>query len=266
MSSIRIELHPSYILHTRPYRDTSLLVDVLTQEYGKISLVAKGARKAKNNQRYLLQPFIPVLLSWQGKSSLKTLIGIELNSQVDHVKEIATVTTESHSGLNSGLNSKPQSSILQGSKLYSALYANELLAYLLYQDDPNDTLYLHYQRLLKQLSNQSLDVEPCLRDFEFTLLDDLGYGINFYSDADTGEDIRADRQYFFIQNHGFVLAEHHGDVAGISFGGSELLNIQQRHFDDVLTRRTAKALSRMALQPHLKGRALKSRELFSRID
>ncbi len=238
--STRIEHQPSYILHTRPYRDTSLLVDVLTRDHGKLCLVAKGVRgtrKTANQQRYLLQAFQPVLLSWQGKSSLKTLLDIEGTS-----------------------DSMPFS--LQGNKLYSAMYVNELLAYLLPQDDPTDTIFPFYQHLLSQLSHSEIPLEPCLRHFEYQLLDEIGYGINFSEDADTGDQVQVGNVYFFVQNHGFVLASQHPDIRAVSFTGEVLLNIAAANFEDQETRQAAKQLSRLALQPHLRGRELKSRELF----
>ncbi|MFT5420678.1 MAG: DNA repair protein RecO (recombination protein O) [Candidatus Endobugula sp.] len=243
--STRIELHPSYILHTRPYRDTSLLADVLTRDYGKISLVVKGARKAKNSQRYLLQPFISVLLSWQGKSSLKTLIGIEPQT----------------------MGSLPNvlSGTLKGHKLYSAMYANELLAYLLPQDDPSDNIFECYEQLLKQLHQSETQLEPCLRYFEFSVLDELGYGINFLNDADSDEALQGNKQYFFVPDYGFIDSENHPEMRGASFSGRELLQISEQNYTYLQTRKTAKVLSRIALKPHLRGRELKSRDLFLKV-
>lgn len=243
--STRIELHLSYILHTRPYRDTSLLVDILTQDYGKMSLVAKGARNAKNNQRSLLQPFTPVLVSWQGKSSLKTLIDIE-------PANVANINAEQASA-----------SQLQGNRLYSAMYVNELLAYVLPQDDPTDEIFPDYQWLLAQLSKVDVTIEPCLRCFELQLLESLGYGIDCAHDAETGELLCDDQNYHYAMNHGFVSVEAYHNVHSPIFLGKDLLQIQQRDFHENSVLRAAKLLSRMAFQPLLRGRELKSRELFT---
>lgn len=234
--STRIELQPSYVLHTRPYRDTSLLVDVLTQSYGRVCLVVRGARKAKNSQRYLLQPLIPILLSWQGRSSLKTLTAIE---------------------------AQDKSYGLEGLCLYSALYVNELLMYLLPQDDPAEMIYQYYQSLLSSLAETTTMVEPCLRIFELALLEALGYGIHFVDNSTGGQPLCADRNYFFILEHGFVDASHHSGVRYQPFSGRALLGIAQNDFSDPMTRQAAKILSRIALRPHLQGRKLKSRELFT---
>ncbi len=242
--STRIDLQLSYILHTRAYRDTSLLVDVLTKDYGKITVIAKGARKSKSSQRYLLQPFSPVLLSWQGKSSLKTLVGIESVAS-EHIATGSLGTTP-----------------LQGKKLYSAMYANELLTFLLQQDDPSDHIFQCYQYLLKQLCFSDRDIECCLREFEFSLLSELGYGINFDYEANSGSPIEAINNYIFVQNHGFVLADDYMDIRDPLFMGKAILNIRDGLYEDKETRQAAKILSRITLRPHLKGRQLKSRELF----
>ena len=236
--SARIELQSAYILHTRPYRDTSLLVDALTQDYGKISLVAKGARSKHNKQRALLQPFSPLLLSWQGRSSLKTLVGIE---------------------------SQSAAILLIGHRLYSALYANELLAYLLPQGDPSDTIYQDYQQLLQFLNDSAKSIEPCLRWFEFNLLEMLGYGLDFGYEADTDLEIQPQQYYYWVQNHGFVNIERYPESRALRFPGEALLNIQQHQYQDKQTLRLAKQLSRLVLQPLLKGRPLKSRELFTSV-
>ncbi len=235
--SHRVDLHPAYILHTRAYRDTSLLVDILTLEYGKMTLVVKGARRAKNKERHLLQPFIPLLISWQGKSSLKTLVGIEAQNYISITQR------------------------LNGANLYSAMYVNELLTYLLADDNPSDTIYADYQEVLTALHDEAVDIEYCLRCFEFTLLDELGYGINFFTDANSHLEINADKQYYFIQQHGFVEVDN--NIHDIVFTGQTLLDIQQKNFSRKETRRSAKYLTREAFSPLLKGRQLKSRELFS---
>lgn len=259
--STRVELHLSYILHTRPCRDTSLLVDILTQDYGKMSLVAKGVRKAKKNQRSLLQPFAPILVSWQGKSSLKTLIDIEpahLSNQSEDL--LQSVLQNPQKELSSQTFS---TSVLQGNRLYSAMYINELLTYVLPQDDPSDDIFPHYQWLLAQLSQAGIAIEPCLRCFELQLLETLGYGIDCGHDAEKGELLIADKNYRYVMSHGFVLAETFHDARLPLFSGNDLLQIHQRDFQEVSVLRAAKLLSRMAFQPLLRGRELKSRELFS---
>lgn len=233
--SAKVELQAAYILHTRPYRDTSLLLDVLTADYGKVSLVAKGVKKAKNNQRYLLQPLQPLLLSWQGQHSLKTMIGVEAS------------------------RAKYE---LVGARLYSTLYANELLTYLMVQDDPSSGIYYLYEQLLHALLDDSCELESSLRCFEFSLLEELGYGIDFSSEAEAGQSIEAEQSYYYIDDYGFVLTQHRPDVRSVSFQGADLQAMAMRDFALSSTRQSAKQLSRLAFKPHLRGRPLKSRELF----
>ncbi len=238
--SNRVELQLGYVLHTRPYRDTSLLVDLLSDDYGKISLIAKGARKAKSQQRFLLQAFQPLLVSWQGKSSLKTLIGVEADASSSAIPAFS----------------------LQGSRLYSAMYINELLVYLLPQDDPTDQIFSDYQHLLSQLLDTEQALEPCLRCFELSLLESLGYGVDLNSNADTGEPIVSQSAYYFMPGHGFVDIHQHPEVRDHSYSGRDLLAIAHQDFSQTSTRQAAKYLSRCLLKPLLRGRELKSRELF----
>ena len=247
--SIRKDLQAGYILHARPYRDTSLLLDILTQDHGRISLIARGVRKAKNNQRYLLQPFIPLLLSWQGKSQLKTLVGIEARTlSAGHIPAPSATHTVQHHGLI-------------GERLYSALYANELLVYLMTQDDPSTQLYDQYERLLQHLQQQQ-PLEMCLRHFEFDVLNELGYGINLSTEAETDTAIRPDRHYYFIADKGFIDTANHPHIRDVSYQGADLLALQQGDLEFGGARIAAKSITRTALRPHLRGRKLKSRELF----
>lgn len=231
---MRIELQPAYVLHTRPFRDTSLLVDFLTQDYGRVTLVAKGARTAKQRQRYFLQPFSPLSISWQGKSELKTLINVE---------------------------SLPTALTLEGHFLYSGFYANELLVYLLPDNDEVEDIYRLYCALLIDLQRQS-KLEPTLRQFEFSLLNFLGYGINFEYEAIEGTPIEKDRFYHFSPDTGFILEPKNDSQGTGVFQGQCLLNIASCSYSDDLTLRVAKKISRSAFALYLQGKSIKSRELF----
>jgi DNA repair protein RecO (recombination protein O) len=231
---MRVDLQTAYILHARPFRDSSLLVEIITADFGKVSLVAKGARKSKQGHMYLLQPFTPVLVSWLGKSSLKTLVAIEANGQ-------------KHA--------------LEDKYLYSALYANELLVYLLPKDDPLTDVIPLYQQLLHGLEQQ-FDLELCLRQFEFSLLGELGYGVDFYNEASSGEPIDAHSQYCFVPDQGFVLVLDGGSQSP-NYKGQHLLAIAEGQFSNAATRRAAKDIARQAIAPHLNGQSIKSREFFT---
>ena len=238
MPSKHIELQRCYVLHTRPYRDTSLLVDILSQTHGKLTLIARGARKASKstqNPRYLLQPFIPLSLSWLGKSSLKTLTTME---------------------------SAAPALQLRGNHLYSAMYANELLVYLLQEDELNEEIYIHYEQLLYSLSKTEYSIEAALRQFEFALLAVLGYEIGFTHDAESQRPLKASESYYYVHEQGFVATENHPDIRDISFSGKALLDISSNDYALIETRRVAKQVARITLKPHLRNRPLKSKELF----
>lgn len=175
---MRIELQPAFVLHTRPYRDTSLLVDFFTPNYGRITAVARGVRKPKARTRALLNPFNRLLISLQGKSDLKLLTAVEAD--------------------NCCFN-------LRAEHLYSGFYINELLMRILRETEAQQALFDIYQINLKHLQDHSA-IEPILRNFELDLLGELGYGIDFQHDALTGDLISAAKNYHFIAQQGFNQA------------------------------------------------------------
>lgn len=233
---MRIELQPAYILHSRPFRDTSIIIDCFSRDYGRVSLLAKGARSAKSKQRQLLQPFTSLLLSWQGKGDLKTLVGVEAVGQ--------------------GL-------FLQGNVLFSGLYINEVLVRLLPQMDAHpDILHLYQQVLgkLEQVNRGEAELlEPSLRQFEFNLLEALGYAIDFHSDC-RGQPIRPDSWYQLYPEHGFLSVQPNPDE--VSFQGACLVAIGSGDYSSLAILRTAKQLARVALKPYLGSKPLQSRMLF----
>ncbi len=243
---MRIELQAAWVLHTRPYRDTSLIADVLTREHGRLSVIAKGVRSAKNgksqknNQRQRLNPFIPVLLSCQGRSDLKTLTSIETHG-LPH--------------------------FLSGRILFSALYVNELVVRLLPAMDAHPEVFDDYQRVLTELGqcsqHQGVDenhlLEVILRRFEFRFLDQMGYGVNFANEGRSGERIDPESHYLFYPDRGFIKSDEQG------FPGAQLLSLAEEVYDSPLLRRSAKMITRSALNAALGGKPLKSRELFQQV-
>lgn len=239
---MRIEFQPAYVLHTRPYRDTSLLLDLLTPDQGRIGAVAKGVRRGKSQRRPLLNPFIPVLVSLTGRSNLKTLTGVEADG--------------------------PQHQLL-GINLYSGFYVNELLVRLLGEQDANPNLFTDYRWTLTALAENSRQPgqspEPLLRQFEWRLLEALGYAISFGEDAATGSAIAPDGLYQLDPEAGFIpvyQAPGAGGQAPQRFRGADLIACAQADFSRPETLAAAKSLNRQLLQPLLGGKPLKSRELF----
>lgn len=224
MSENRSDGEAAYVLHTRPYRDSSLLVDFLTLEHGKMSTVVRGARRPNSRYRATLQPFSPLMISWQGRQELKTL---KVAEPVD-----ATV-------------------LLTGKNLLCGLYLNELLSRLLSPFESFPKLYLYYQYVLNELRSGE-DIEGALRTFEQQLLRELGYWPDLTA-AEIG-------QYYAYHVKNGLRPVAPGTRQ--AYSGEMLQAIEQSDFSDGLNRRAAKVFMRTALDGLLGDRPLRSRELF----
>jgi DNA repair protein RecO (recombination protein O) len=237
ISNVRTDLQPAYILHSRAYRDTSLLLEVFTAEQGRISLVARGARQSgkRGSNASLLQPFQPLLISFSGRSELKTLSKVE------------------PAGMPVAL---------RGERMFSGLYLNELIVRLLHQHDPHPQIFARYSDVLEQLSNGEV-IEDCLRRFELFLLDDLGYKLVLTEDCASGAAVLEEALYRYFPGHGFQMDAGGGpDSQGTGlYMGRHLLSIANGVFTED-ARPTAKRLLREVLAEHLGGKPLHSRELF----
>lgn len=232
---MRVSLQPAYILHSRPYRDTSVLLEAFTAEQGRISLVGKGARRRARggSNAALLQPFTPLLVSFSGRAELKTLTQVEPAG-----------------------GAIP----LRGERMYSGLYINELLVRLLHRHDPHPALFALYGEALAELaSDQPLD--PVLRRFEYRLLRDLGYSFELGIDGRSGELLREDALYHYHPDYGLVESLGVTEPGQPSYSGTELLQMSQGDFEGS-ARLCAKRLMRQALAVHLGDTPLRSRELF----
>lgn len=230
--AVRIELQPAFLLHSRPYRDTSVLLDFHTRDHGRLTLLGKGLKRPGSKLRGIVQSFTPLLISWTGKSSLKTLTHAEAAGMPVAVK---------------------------GQALFSAMYLNELLCRLLHEHEGDADLFALYTQTLARLACS--DIEPVLRQFELELLEHLGYGISFAFDAAGGDALEAARLYQLEPEAGFVQAA--SDNAEAVFRGGHLLLIEARDFSDTDVRQAAKQINRIRLGQLLGDRPLKSRRLFS---
>jgi DNA repair protein RecO (recombination protein O) len=226
---MRVTLQPAFVLHQRAYRETSLLLDVLTKDYGKISLVAKGVRKKNSSLRAILQPFIPLLVSYLGKGELKTLVSAETS----HVPQV-----------------------LRGDCLLSGFYLNELLSQVLLKEDPHRELYTIYENTLLELQSGILR-EGILRLFEKKLLHELGYGLQLKTDFVDGKDVQPELLYQFSPGEGFTQTK---DVSG--FSGKCLMALDNDELEDPHVLREIKRLMRMAIYTLLGIKQLNSRKLF----
>jgi len=229
-----VELQPAYILHTRPYRDTSMLVDFFTPEFGRITAVARGVRSRKTPKRNLLNPFTRLLISFQGKTDLKLLTHFE--SEGTHFT-------------------------LAAKHLFSGFYLNELLVRLLPEFDAHQEVYNLYEHSLQEL-NSLQDLEPILRNFELRLLNELGYGIDFVVDINSGEMISDRLSYCLDPTRGFYAADM-GIPIESQLCGEHIKAISHGDFYLPEVKQTAKRITRILLKPLLGSKPLMSRELFS---
>jgi len=235
---MRVSLQPAFILHCRPYRETSLLLDVFTQEYGRIALIARGVRKNRSKIRPLLQPFFPLVISWQGKTELMTL-------------QLA----------------EPQGTpiFLRGECLLSGFYLNELLVRLLQKQDPHPQLYTIYHHTLLELGQPALQ-QKYLRLFEKKLLDELGYGLQLNHSIPDGKVFQANQLYRFYPERGFELVDgNETPSSGTIFRGKSLLALASEQLDDEMSLQEIKRLMRIALGGLLGPQPLQSRRLFTGI-
>jgi len=230
-----VDFQPAFVLHVRPYRESSQLAELFCEETGRLTVVARGSRSMRSSSKALLQPFLPLQVTWRGQGELKSLDKIE------------------------ALAAAPR---FQERHLYSALYLNELLYYLLEPHTEYRELFDYYRQTLALLAT-SAQPEPVLRQFELLLLEGLGYGVDFRFDAQSGEEIRAECHYHFLGENGFVKAE--SSSGGPLFCGRELLAMADGAFEDASVLQVAKRFCRLALQPYLGNRPLKSRELFQQL-
>tara|TARA_R110002110_G_scaffold406421_1_gene626338 strand:- start:150558 stop:151379 length:822 start_codon:yes stop_codon:yes gene_type:complete len=232
---MRVSLQPAYVIHSRPYRDTSVIVEVFTAQYGRVSLVGKGARRSRRGgSGLLLQPFSPLLVSYSGRSEMKTLTAHEAAGPAPNLRR---------------------------ERMFSGLYANELLMRLLHRDDPHPILFSTYSALLSALAADVAVDEP-LRRFELSVLDELGYGFDLAVDAQTGEAVQPGIDYDYFPDVGLrarVSLPGAAPVAG--FPGKDLLRMAAGELDGEV-RLTAKRLLRQALAAHLGDAPLHSRALF----
>lgn len=236
----RIDLQPAYVLHTRPYRDTSALVDLLSLDYGLLRAVARGVRGKASRKRSAIQAFQPLLVSLSGRGELLSL------NQAEH----------SAPGFR-----------LHGDRLFSALYLNELLMRLLQAQDAQPGIYRLYQQALIRLQQQG-SLEVCLRCFEFNLLQELGYAWDLHVDAVDGAALQKEREYLFDPAHGYqALLSADAERPQNLFSGEELIHfaklVTDTDGDQTDAGHAAKRLMRQALRPHLGGKPLLSRTLFA---
>ncbi len=227
----RAEQEPAFLLHQRPFRDSSLLIDVLSRDHGRLALVARGARGARSRLKGILRPFMPLRMSWVLKRDLGTLTGAELDGP-------------------------PLA--LTGDALMSGYYANELILNLQHRHDPQPEVFAAYKSAVRALAGAD-NPAPTLRLFEIELLRLLGYALNFEHEALSQDEIEPAANYEYRAEQGPVRVQR--SSGPMVFSGAELIGIRESRFDEAEILRSAGRLMRQVIHYHLGGRELKSRKV-----
>jgi len=223
----------AYVLHTHPYRETSLLVDVYARVAGRVTLVARGARRPRSALRGVLLSFQPVQLGWYGKGEVRTLTRAEW------------------------IGGQP---LLQGEALLCGFYLNELLLRLLPREDPHEALFERYGETLRGLASGAA-TGPILRSFEKVLLREIGYALVLERDSATGRGVDPAKTYTYDPERGPVEVSGAAQ-ADLKLAGQTLLDIARDDFSDAVTQQQAKLLMRSLINHRLEYQPLRSRRIF----
>lgn len=221
-----------FLLHQRSYGDTSIIAEIFTRKSGKMSVIARGAKKPKSKFFGYLVPFSKLQITYSGRSELKTLTNIDRDLSL----------------LDNNLSKKS----------YSLLYINELMIKLLPKDAANEDLFNLYSNFIES-SAKAVDMRFLLRSFELDLLEMLGYGINFQTDIDAHEPIEATLDYIFIAERGFQSSDKDPD-----FSGQDIIDIRNRNLVNVSSNKL-KQLTQATIMFCLEGKDLNSRQIFRRL-
>ncbi len=225
-----VQLQPGWVLHRRPFRDTSEIHDVFTRDFGRVGLVSRGSRRAR--RRPPLEPFTPLFLSWRGRGELYTLTGVETR----------------------GLPLRPP-----GSRLMSGFYLNELILRLVSRLDPHPGLFEHYEATLAALGGEAPEAAT-LRYFERDLLAELGLGLCLEVVPETGEAVDPDTRYEYVPEQG-PRPVAPGRQGTLVLAGSTLIALARERLEDAAALEEARRLTRAALALYLGDRPIRTREV-----
>ena len=232
----RQDTQAAFLLHSYPYRETSLVIETITRSHGRVAMVARGARRPRSALRGVLLAFQPLLVSWSGRGELRTLHKAEWQG---------------------GL---PQ---LKGEALLCGFYLNELLLKLLARDDPHEQLFEVYEQTLQALAGGAAR-DVTLRRFERQLLRELGYALSLERDAASGAPIVAERSYSYWVEGGPVSVAGGGNSAvpnRLELNGRTLLDMARDDYSNAVTLQQSKALMRMLINHYLGNQMLNTRQL-----
>ena len=222
----------AFVLHSHPFRETSLLLDVYSREHGRLAIVARGARRPRSALRGVLMNFQPLLLSWFGKGEVRTLHAAQWQGGQPY---------------------------LQGTALMCGFYLNELLINLLARGDAHEQLFDYYRATLHRLAHES-DHAATLRCFEKHLLQELGYALELEKEADSGNPVQAEVCYRYVVERG-ALPDDGNMHTGLKIFGKTLLAMANDDYTDPVAGQQSKQLMRIMLGHYLGGKMLHTREL-----
>ncbi len=235
VSDARIEQQPAFVLHSYPWRETSLIVDVLTRDHGRVALVARGAKRPTSQFRGLLAVFSPISVSWSGRAEIKTLIRAEW---------VGGLTP------------------LRGDELLSAFYLNELLVRLLARGDPHEELFFTYARVLREISLDRGRREQALRGFELDLLREIGVAPSFEHAGD-GTPIDPDAWYRVDPEQGVRAIDEPHAGAEYCVCGRTMQALARRDLAAIAAAAEARVLLRQLIGYHLRGRPLNTHRILN---
>lgn len=227
----RILHQPAFVLHRYLYKETSLIVEIFSRDYGRVALVAKGAKRAHSRLRGVLHTFQPLSLGWSGKSELRNLIGAEWVG---------------------GLVPLENSALLYG------FYLNELLLKLLAREDPHPELFDQYVATLARLANTE-SAQIVLRKFELALLKETGVAADLAICTARRQPVDPDEIYVVEPESGPRPARM-SDVAP-RVSGKTLQDMVREDYSDAATQMQSKLLMRSLLAHHLGGEQIKTRQI-----
>ncbi len=231
----RAEHEPGFVLHAYPYKETSLIVEVYTRRFGRVGLLARGARRPRSAMRGVLLAFHPLHLTWSTSAELGTLMSAEWGGG--------------------------QAS-LSGIGLMCGFYINELLLRLLPRDDPHEALFDAYGKALARLAAGD-EQASVLRGFERRMLAELGYAPVLDRDAANGAQIDAAKHYSYEAERGPVETRRDSGESVVS--GRTLLDMVADNYDSSRTRDEARRLMRALIAERLGGQALHTRAVLSEL-
>lgn len=230
-SDARVDHQPAFVLHSYPWRETSLIVEALTRDHGRVGLVARGAKRGTSQLRGLLSPFSALSLAWSGRGEVRTLIRAEWTG---------------------GLVP------LRGDALLAGFYLNELIVRLLARGDAHPALFGAYARALRALAGDEARLDLALREFEFELLREIGYLPALDVCAD-GRAVAPQARYRVDPQRGLVAAGREAEAVSVS--GATALAMAAGDFAQPGVAAEARAMLRLIIRYHLDGRPLNTRRI-----